>query len=84
MIQYINNIDKKFIITKQVFDRNNVYTHDEIVTNEDILKKRLIQCINFNFNDNYVCNMFTFDYLKNLLYEREIYNDEFADEVELK
>jgi hypothetical protein len=55
--------------------------------NVDYTKYQLLdfmEDINYNFIDYYTTEIITFDYLKNLLYNNQIYNEAFAEEVDLK
>ena len=67
-------------------DYNNTIYDDRIVT---IVGKTQVENylkfeINENFIDNYIYNILDFEYFKNILYDHGIYNEVFAEEVELK
>lgn len=53
------------------------YLHDEMDEDDDTTLK---QEINLQFTYNYLYYILTFEYFKNLLYEKGIYNEIFADD----
>ena len=53
-------------------------------TDDDIYDEDAKMNINTQFINNYINNILTFEHLKNVLYKNEIYNEVFADEVDLK
>lgn len=81
------NTSNDFAFKEQLTnDYNNTIYEDVIVMICGInqIEHYLKTEINENFIDNYIYNILNFEHFKNILYEHGIYNETFAEEVELK
>ena len=88
-IQWINEYQLDNLITfkfKEQLVMEYVYTVVPIeYDNDEDMTDNWLKCeININFVNNYIINILDFNHLKNILYDHGIYNEVFAEEVELK
>ena len=90
--EFINHGNyKKYNITLlDIAKYNNVYSINNNRFLEmcsrfpiELVEELMIERINLYFRDHYY-GLLTLEYLKNVLYDNGIYNDVFADEVDLK
>lgn len=81
------NTSNDFAFKEQLTNDYNNTIYEEVIVmicGINQIEHYLRTEINENFIDNYIYNILNFVHFKNILYDHGIYNEAFAEEVELK